>query len=567
MPAARDFPAIARRYARAAVKNKKKHGKWERLACQRFLDDLKRAKGKGAPFTFNKAEATKPCRFVECLPHVEGAWDTREITLEPSQIFFIVNLFGFRKPDGSRRFSTALYAIARKNGKTTLAAGLGLYCLLEEGEIGPNVFSAASTGDQARICWNIAKRIVEKESELREYYQTEAMANAIPSYGNGGTFKPVNAKASTQDGLNPSCVIFDEIHAQRDHDLVNVLRSAAGARRNPLFLYTTTEGYEKPGPWSELRHFAQQVLQGIIEADHFLACLWMIDDDDDEFDPAVWIKANPLMTANPLLKAEIEKEAIEAKTMPGRAAEFRIKRCNRRSAVAGAWINLDKWRKCGGKKYTLEELKGYPCVAALDLASTTDLNSFRLLFDVDGHYVTLGWKWVPERAVDYRTQKGFTQYATWIESGDLLVTTGHGGEITDYRELEELIKEVSDIAVPKWIGYDKWNATELVSRLVEEGYPMIEFQQNTKSMHPAMVAFERAYTSGNLSHGDDPVLTWCASNLVPFKDVNLCMKPDKRKSADKIDDIVTLLMCFGLMQEPEEDSSVYETRGILEFEL
>lgn len=558
MPEKRDFVKIAKDYASKAVKNKKRHGKWERLACQRFLDDMKRVKRKDCPFRFEWDQDRNACWFIENLPHVEGVWETKNIRLGDFQIFFLVNLFGFRNKEGARRFSTALFAIGRKNAKTTLAAGIGLYCELEEGETGPSVYSAATTGDQARICWGIAKRMVERESELREYYQVEAMANAIPCYSNGGTFKPINAKASTQDGLNPSCVIFDEIHAQRDHDLVNVLRSAAGARRNPLFLYTTTEGYEKPGPWAELRHFAQQVLQGIIEADHFLACMYMIDDDDDEFDSSVWIKANPLMTANPLLKSEIEKEAVEAKAMPGKAAEFRIKRCNRRSAAAGAWINLDKWRRCKGKKYTLDELKEYPCVASLDLASTTDLNSFRLLFDVDGHYVTVGWKWVPERAVDYRSQKGFTQYASWVESGDLLVTTGHGGEITDYRELEELIKSVSDQVNPKWIGYDKWNATELVGRLVDEGYPMIEFQQNTKSFHPAMQAFERAYTSGNLSHGDDPVLTWCASNLVPFKDVNLCMKPDKRKSADKIDDIVTLIMCFGLIAEPEEEAPEYD---------
>lgn len=550
MSAKNEYVQTAIDYAKAAVKGKKQHGKWERLACQRFLDDLKRAGREDCRFHFDEEEAAKPCQFIECLPHVEGQWATREIKLEPFQVFFIVNLFGFRVGE-YRRFSTALFAIARKNAKTTIAAGIGLYCELEEGEIGPNVFSAATTGDQARICWNIAKRMVERESDLREHYQAEAMANAIPCYGNGGTFKPINAKASTQDGLNPSCVIFDEIHAQRDHDLVNVLRSAAGARRNPLFLYTTTEGYEKPGPWSEVRHFAQQVLQGVIDADHYLACMWMVDDKDDEFDPAVWIKANPLMTANPLLKSEIEKEAIEAKAMPGKAAEFRIKRCNRRSAAAGAWINLDKWRRCS-KDIPLEELAGHPCWAALDLASTQDFTSFRMLWNVEGLWVTKGWRWVPQRAVDYRAMKGFTQYQQWVESGGLTVTQAHGGEHTDYAEVELLVRAQADLFNPKWIAYDKWNAMEIATRLDADGYPMIEFAQNTKSFHPAMQALERAYMAGNLAHGDDPVLTWCASNIVAYRDVNMCMKPDKRNSADKIDDMVALLMAFGVAQQAEE---------------
>ena len=551
----RDYCAIARKYARDVLRQRKKHGKWTILACERFLDDLKRAKTKGVGFSFVPDEAERPCQFIECLPHVEGQWDTRELVLHPSQVFFIANLFGFRKPDGSRRFSTALFNIARKNGKTTLAAAIGLYCLVEEGEQGPLVLSAATTGQQARICWNVAKRMVESDADLREYYNIEAMASAIPCYPNGGTFKPINARASTQDGLNPSTVILDEIHAQKDHDLVNVLRSAAGARRNPLFLYTTTEGYERPGPWAEIRHFAQQVLQGVVPADHFLACIWSIDDEDNEFDPKVWHKANPLMAVNPILMAEIEKEAVEAKIMPGKAAEFRIKRCNRRSAAAGAWINLDKWRACEGRKYTLEELAGYECVAAFDLASTQDLNSFRLLFNVDGHYVTVGWKWVPARAIDHRNERGFTQYASWVESGDLIVTQGLGGEITDNREIEAVIREVADICKPKWIAYDEWNAVELAGRLSESDYPMIRFQQNSRSYHPAMQAFEAAYMTGNLSHGGDPVLTWCAANLVPHEDNQLRLKPDKKRSADKIDDMVTLLMCFGLIGEDQEEEA------------
>ena len=271
--APRDFVAVAKDYAKRAAnpKNKKQFGIWMRLAAQRFLDDLKRAQGKIAPFKFDDWHAADICLFAEDLPHVEGTWDTPTIVLHESHVFFLVNLFGFRKHDGTRRFTTALFAIARKNAKSTLAAIIGLYCQNCEGENGPQVITGATTGQQARIVFKVAKTMVEKTSDLRSAFGLEAFANAIASYNNGGTYKPINAKASTQDGLNPSCTILDEIHAHKNHDLLNVLKSAAGARRNPLFLYLTTEGYANPGPWEEEREFAKKVLRGLIEADHYLA--------------------------------------------------------------------------------------------------------------------------------------------------------------------------------------------------------------------------------------------------------------------------------------------------------
>ena len=247
----RDFVQIAIDYAQAAVDDtdRKRFGKWVRLAAKRFLDDLKRAKRKGNPFIFDPWHAIDACDFIEKLPHVEGTWDTENVVMHPSHILFVVNLFGFRNRDGTRRFTTALFAVARKNAKSFLCSAILLYCFCCEDENGPQVISAATTGSQARIVFNVAKRIVEKLADLREALHAGAVRECHRAlYEVGGTFKPINAKASTQDGLNPSHCGIDEIHAHKNHDLLNVLKSAAGARRNPLFLYTTTEGYESPGP-------------------------------------------------------------------------------------------------------------------------------------------------------------------------------------------------------------------------------------------------------------------------------------------------------------------------------
>jgi phage terminase large subunit-like protein len=541
-------------YAKEAAdeKNRRKYGKWIRLAAQRFLNDLRRAKKKDAPFTFSDEQAGNACEFVELLPHVEGKWDSPDIVLHRSDVFFIVNLFGFRKTDGTRRFTTALKAIARKNAKSTLAAAIALYCQVREDEEGPQVVSGATTGSQARIVWGIAKRMVEKKADMREAFAMEAFANSIASYSNGGSFKPINAKASTQDGLNPSCVVLDEIHAHPNGDLLNVLQSAAGARRSPLFLFTTTEGYESPGPWAELRNFAKQVLEGIVEADHFLAVYYAIDEEDDDFDETAWIKANPLMECNPILLAEIRKAAIEAKAMPGKMAEFRIKRLNRQSANAQGWIQFDKWKLCS-QPIDLEWLRQYPCYGGLDLASTSDLCSFRLVWLVEGIYYTWGRRWVPENAVKSRTVRGSVPYSSWVESGHLEQTQS---DVTDFDVVEAAVLEAQERFDIKMIGYDQWNAKQLVSKLEAANVPLELFVQGPKSYHPAMQEFERAYISGNFRYGTDPVLTWCAANIVTRLDVNLNMAPDKKKSADKIDDMVALLMAFGMALNGSEVGEV-----------
>ncbi|HFT6977393.1 terminase large subunit [Stenotrophomonas maltophilia] len=544
-PPENDYVDVAIGYAKAAAADRGgRFGRLIKLAAKRFLDDLKRAKKKGAPFSFSRDHANHACSWIELLPHVEGKWETPEIRLHPSHVWFVVQLFGFRKPDGTRRFTSALFAVARKNAKSTLSAAILLYCECCEEEEGAQVISAATTGSQARIIFNVAKRMAEKKADLREAYGLECWANAISRVETGATFKPINAKASTQDGLNPSHVGLDEIHAHKTPDLLNVLQSAAGARRNPLWLFTTTEGYANPGPWSEIRQFATQLLEGVFgdAADHFLAIFFAVDKEDGDFDEKAWHKANPLMDVNPHLLAAIRKESIEAKAMPSKLAEFQIKRLNRPAAAANGFILLPKWNACHGV-VDLDALKDVPCWGGLDLASTRDLASLRLVWRLDDKIITWGRRWVPESAVAQRTERGTVPYAGWVAAGLLEQTEG---EVTDYAVIEQAVLDVHERFNLQSLAFDRWNATEMVSRLVAAEVPLVEFIQGTKSYHPAMVELERAYIGKRLVHDGDPVLAWCAANLVARKDVNLNMAPDKRRSADKIDDMTALLMALGV---------------------
>lgn len=542
----RDFVAEAIKYAEGAIADKggKRYGKRIKQAAHRFLNDLKRAKGKRPPFTFDSERAQKACLFIETLPHVEGVWDKPTIVLHPSHVWFVVQLFGFRKADGSRRFTSALFAVARKNAKSTLAAAIMLYCMCCENEPGAQLISAATTGSQARIIWNVAKRMAEKKAGLRDHFGLECWANSITRMEIGASFKPINAKASTQDGLNPSHCALDEIHAHKSADLLNVLQSAAGARRSPLWLFTTTEGYDSPGPWAEIRHFAKQVLEGTlgVAADHFLALFFAVDDDDEDFDEQVWLKANPLADVNPYLLQSIRKEAVEARAMPSKLAEFRIKRLNRPSASGDALIDIAKWNKCGGP-VDLDELAKHPCWAAFDLSSTTDLTAWRLVWRVDGKWYTWGRRWVPADAVAHRTQRGAHAYAGWLAGGHIQQTPG---DTIDFEVIEAAIREDAARFKPQSIAFDSWNAADLSNRLLADGYPLVQFVQGVKSYHPAMQELDRAYRAGDLVHGGDPVLRWCASNLVARRDANLNKAPDKKRSPDKIDDMAALLMAMGV---------------------
>lgn len=558
-----NFVTRAKQYAQAAVADTKgeSFNIWIRLAAARFVKDLERAKSNPAPFTFDAARAEHVCKWVECLPHVEGKWDTPTIVLADAQVFFLVNLFGFRYSRDVRRFSVALFAVARKNAKSTLAAAIMLYILCEEPEPGGQLYAAATTGDQARVVWRIAKAMADRCYDLREEYGIDTYSLDIRRVGTSSFFKPINAKASTQDGLNPQAFVLDELHAHKTHDLMNVLRDAAGARTNPLFLYTTTEGFETPGPWPEVRLFAQQVLQGSVEADHFLAIIYSLDEEndrlgtklDDDFDSTKWRKANPLWDTNPILRRTVEALAAEAKAMPGKLGEFRIKRLNRQSSAAHASIDIVKWKACAGPgRLQLEDLVGMQCWGALDLSSVSDMTSWCQLFYDGAKWYAFMRYFVPRAATQFRTERRSVPYQAWIDAGWVTQTEG---DRVDYAVIRETILADVQVSNPVKIAYDPWNAQQLVTELTQQGLELEVFIQGPRSYHPAIQALDIAYASQQLVHGGNPVLQWNAANLVPRYDVNLNSAPDKKRSADKIDGICALLMAFGLAIVDTDDGS------------
>lgn len=553
--AGRNYSAIALRYAREAVADKrhKTYCKWVILAAKRHLDDLKRSTRRSFGYRFEEWHADNVCGFIEKLPHVEGKWDRDTIVLEPAQIFILVVAFGWRrKDDGLRRFSTVYIELARKNAKSTLAAGIALYCLTCEQELGPQIIIGATTGEQAQKVFRPAKQMVERTPALRSAFGLEALAKSIPCYQNSGFIQTINAKSSTQDGWNPHAAILDELHAHKDRGLYDVIRSAFGARRNPLLWIITTAGYDVTGVCYEQRTLVTKILQGVVKADHYFGIIYTLDEGDDEFDPTVWIKANPLLGKSVQLK-DLQGYAAEAKASPDSHGEFRTKRCNIWTRAKSAHVNIRKWLKCDGP-VVLEDLVGLPCYGGIDLGSVADMSALRLIWEVDGRLKTWGKFYLPEGTVAPRTERGNVPYINWAREGKLVVTPG---DVTDFAFIERDIRWVLKTFNVKGMAFDPWNARDLANRLFADRAPMIEFRQGIPSFNGPMKELDRYYLAGLLDHGGDEILAWNASNIVARKDVNENIAPDRSSSTEKIDGYVTLVMALGLLLGDKHESSGY----------
>ncbi|MGE3623702.1 MAG: terminase large subunit, partial [Bdellovibrionales bacterium] len=369
---------------------------------------------------------------------------------------------------------------------------------------------------------------------------------------------------STQDGLNPYCTILDELHAHEDRDLFDVMKSARGARRNPLSLYITTAGYNVQGVCFEQHKLVKKILEGVVVLDNYFGIIFTIDDDDDPFDPAVWIKANPNygVSVNPV---EFQNYANEAKVNPEALYEFKTKRLNVWTSAKNGHINMTEWNK-NTAEVDLDAMKKLPCWGAFDLASVSDLTAFRLVWrGDDGRVFTWGKRYLPEAAIVGRTERAGLPYRSWVDAGLITATPG---SVADYSFMEKDILEAMARFNPKAIAFDDWNSTDLVRRLMEKDVPVIKFIQGIKSYNPAIKFLDRLYLSHQLAYGNDPVLRWNASNLVTRKDANDNFAPDKQDSMEKIDDIVCLCMGLGLMLADQgEQQSVYETRGGISFTI
>ena len=527
-------------------------------ACRRHRDDLVTGHARGIYFDADAAHLAI-LFFHSLLHHWKGSYAGEKVHLEPWQQFLTASLFGWKNGDGLRRFRTAYITVPRKNGKTTWAAGVGLYLMVADGEPGAEVYAAATKKDQARISHKDATEMVKKSPLLKK--EIGIFKNNLHHVASASLFEPLASDTDSLDGLNVHGVIADELHAWKKRLLWDVLDTATGSREQPLIVAITTAGFNRQSICYQLHEYTQKILDGIIDDDTFFGLIYAPDEGDDWQDRDVWYKVNPNLGVSKKLD-DMERKAQKAEAMPAFLDAFMRLELNQWTQAENRWIHPEKWAALAGK-IDLESLKGRTCYAGLDLSSTTDISALVLVFPPekdDDAYIVLPFFWVPEENAAEREMRDRVPYLSWARNGFLTLTPGN---VIDYDFIQAVIVDLVELYDIREIAYDRWGATKLVTSLVNLGLTMVPFGQGFASMAAPMRELEGLILGNNLVHGGHPVLSWMAHNVVATSDPAGNLKPDKAKSTEKIDGIVGLVMALGRAIVHGTAASVYDEAGIM----
>lgn len=543
-------------YAEAVAAGHVPVGKLVKLACERHLRDLEHGAERG--IWFDEDAASRAIEFCSFLKHSKGEWAGRSFVLEPWQEFVVGSLFGWKRADETRRFRRAYLSVARKNGKTQLAAAVGLYLAFFDNEPGAEVYAAATKRDQAKICWSEAQRMVRGTAALNS--RIKSFVNNLHSEKTNSKFEPLSADYNSLDGLNAHGSIIDEYHAHPNGALADVLESSTGARRQPLMLYTTTAGINNESACRDLDQDMQRILEGLADDDSAFAYIARIDEQDAWDDPTAWPKANPNLGVSVKLES-LEEQCARAQRMPREQNEFRRKRCNQWTEQAERWLDLAAWDACN---QTPKHEPGQTCYVGLDLSSTTDLTAAVIVFPPatrDGDWNIECRFWIPSENIVEKEQRDRVPYSVWVEQGFITTTEGN---ITDYDVLRDDLRLLGKTYQVAEIPYDPWNATQLATQLESDGARVVPMSQGYASMSEPSKFLESLILSGRLRHGGNPVLRWMAANVTIMDGPNDSIRPTKAKSTGRIDGIVALIMGIGRATlEKGPTQSVYERRGLL----
>lgn len=527
------------------------------LAVDRYYRDMDNALDKG--WYFDRKAAQRAISFIERLRHTKGQWAGLRFKLEPWQQFIIWNIFGWKMADGTRRFRYAYVEIARKNGKTALSAGIGLYMLFADGESRPEVYSAATVKDQARICFSDAVEIV-KATDLKNYLTP--YRNSIVYELKGGMMKPLSSDYGTHDGLNPSCGIIDEFHAHKDSGMFDVIKSAFGARKQPLMFIITTAGFNKAGACYAYRDNVIKILRGINEDDTLFGIIYTMDANEEWDNPQMWIKSNPNLGVS-LFPNYLEDQVNDAKNRPEAVRNVMTKNVNLWVDAEKTWILDDAWMKCVGTT-EIEDLRGCECWGGLDLSNVSDITAFVLIFHENDKFQLLPFFWIPEEKMLEKVRKENINYDLWVKAGFVKVTSGN---VLDYEFVKADILQIVEIYDLQSSAYDRWNSSQTIIDLQNEGMECNPFGQGYGSMSAPSKEFEKLVLSEKIEHFGNPVLRWMLSSTLIKTDPAGNIKPDKEKSVQKIDGIVASIMALGewMTAQAEDDNDPYSKRGMLSF--
>lgn len=572
------------KYAQDIVKGKIIANKWVRLACIRHLKDLKRK-----DIYFSKPTADFVIDFFEkWLFFYEGDWDGKPFLLTPNQKFIIGSIFGWKivqknieKKDWLRRFKTAYIEMGKGNGKSPLAAGIGLYGLTYDNENGAEIYAAATQRDQAGILFRDARLYAEGSESLKEMLIIDRHNIANPE--TNSFFRPVSSEHKGLDGKKPHMALIDEIHEHPNDLVVRKMSAGAKTRRQNLTFEITNAGYDRHSICYQHHEYTEKILEGLIKDDAWFGLMTGLDvcpkceaegktipqdgcpDCDDWRNPKVWIKANPNMhyLGKPFM-AYLKRQVAEAKAMPSQ--ENIVKRLNFCCWTESItkWLPIDKWNACNSP-VDPELLKGRTCYGGLDLSTNIDLTAWVMVFPPEeegGLYEILCRFFLPEDNMMERVKRDHVPYDVWAKQGYIKLTPGN---IIDYAFIiAQIEQDMTDYQIAE-LAFDRWGSQKITTDLQDLGFEiegkrsLVQFGQGFASMSPPTKEVETMVLKGELAHGANPVLSWCVSNVAIRIDPAENKKPDKEKSIERIDGAVALIMAIGrarLRNVPE--NSMYE---------
>lgn len=496
--------------------------------------------------------------FHEYLRHVKGRWANSPVWLEPWQQSFLGNLFGWMREDGTRRYRRWLLYLPRKNGKTLLSAGIQLHVLVNDGEEGAEVYCGAADRAQAKLLFDVAKAMVEKEPQLSALltcYQHDISFKQTNSI-----FKVLSSDAHTKHGFNVHSAILDELHTQPNRELWEVLDTGRGSREQPLMGAITTADHERPSICNEIHDHAKGVRDGRVDDWTFLPAIWEAELTDDPADPETWRKANPNIGVS-ITEAYLAEESAKAVRQPAEMNSFLRLHLNIRTQQAEKWMDLAAWGRLG----TDPGEPTRPVYVGVDIASTEDFAAMAMVWpDAHGEPGVVGVKmrfWIPEDTARDRELRG-TPVRQWADSGHLTLTEGAR---IHYDLIEKAVLETCREYGVRKPAFDPWNAEHMTQHLTDEGLSPVMFSQSTGKLSTPTKYVETLCATGKIAHGGNPVLAWMMGNCTIERDGLGNIRPSKKRSAEKIDGVIALVLALGMMilgDEPEQES-VYTQRGLL----
>jgi phage terminase large subunit-like protein len=550
----RDFAAIATAYATDVAEGRIVACRWVRLACQRHLRDLTRSEAGELPFAFNPElkdtrrnktyrPAQRVCHFAELMPHIKGDWAARgeRIQLEPWQVFVLASIFGWVHVEtGKRRFTKADLYVPRKNAKSTLAAVIGLYMLAVDGEHGAEVFSGATSRDQAQEVFRPARLMAQASPEFRAQFGIIPNASNLAVLDTNSKFEPLIGKPG--DGASPSCALVDEYHEHATSELYDTMWTGMLARSQPLLLVITTAGSNIGGPCFQHQLELQKVLEGAVVDERRWGIVYTVDKGDDWTDPAVLWKANPGLgvSINP---DKLIADQADAVRDPRRQAVFKTKHLNVWVNAASPWLNLEQLAKGGADRLEREDFKGETCWVGLDLASKQDIASAAWIFRREQagewHYYLFSRHWLPAAAVEKPENQ---HYQAWVTAGHLVKTPGN---MINLRQIQEEVEASAEQHVIAEIPMDSWGSREIAPALQEAGFAVVDVPMTTRNLSEPMKLIAALIDAGRFHHDGNPATLWMFSNVEVFEDRNGNIFPRKGSAEKKIDAAVATVLAMG----------------------